>query len=657
MPPKGTKTADGGQWFYRGDDMEWVAFKPKDNSTLESAWANNEGNVTMSIGSFKYVVDIDEMTQRNEKSGKTRYLRRKGPSGEVVVRAVVWEWEGHGTFHPYNQATSDEIEKAYQSEQLRTQVNVQTSAHDTKKMIIHFGHMHQFPDGEAESTRRIRRVEKPLSRMATGLSPYVATASGLPPGTMTIPPSTAPTPTITEPASRSTAKRARSPAAASGAAPAVATPHRAEGADVAAIEAEKKHVSADDVPFSAPPVGPPIPANPNLDIKAWRMVRGTIMALAAHSPAPGTALRVAAFDMDDTLIRPKSMDAKKKKFATFAKSADDWDWLHPTVPQRLRELHGNGYLVLIVSNQGGIEKDANKANWVKTKVLAMQDAAKTPISFVCATHEDANRKPGPAMWDCLSSEVFPAPNLTIDHANSFYCGDAAGRYGFTTLAGREKDFSCSDRKFAFNVGVRFFTPEQWLIGKVAKVQFNWEDFGPDELEKLATAKHVRDTYASAVKEMVVMVGWPGSGKSSFVREFLIPHGYVHVNRDTLKTMDKCEAAADAALASGKSVVIDNTSPEPADRQRWLKIARKHGAAARIFRMETTRAMAWHMNLVRAQLGIAPRVSSIGYNIYSGKFREPNAKAEDYDDVVSVPVVPSFKGLPPNAKRLLLHTLT
>jgi bifunctional polynucleotide phosphatase/kinase len=36
---------------------------------------------------------------------------------------------------------------------------------------------------------------------------------------------------------------------------------------------------------------------------------------------------------------------------------------------------------------------------------------------------------------------------------------------------------------------------------------------------------------------------------------MVPAGYTHVNRDTLKTPQKCLKAAEEALADGKSVVV------------------------------------------------------------------------------------------------------
>lgn len=39
--------------------------------------------------------------------------------------------------------------------------------------------------------------------------------------------------------------------------------------------------------------------------------------------------------------------------------------------------------------------------------------------------------------------------------------------------------------------------------------------------------------------MIIMVGAPATGKSTFRKRYLEPHGYVAVNRDTMGTVAKC----------------------------------------------------------------------------------------------------------------------
>jgi bifunctional polynucleotide phosphatase/kinase len=49
----------------------------------------------------------------------------------------------------------------------------------------------------------------------------------------------------------------------------------------------------------------------------------------------------------------------------------------------------------------------------------------------------------------------------INRAQSFYCGDAAGR---PADVNRKKDFSADDLKFAHNMKVDFHTPESLFLG-------------------------------------------------------------------------------------------------------------------------------------------------------------------------------------------------
>ncbi len=61
--------------------------------------------------------------------------------------------------------------------------------------------------------------------------------------------------------------------------------------------------------------------------------------------------------------------------------------------------------------------------------------------------------------------------------------------------------------------------------------------------------------AASSPELVIFVGYPALGKSSFFQTHFVPAGYTHVNQDMLKTRDKCIKAAAEALQAGQSVVV------------------------------------------------------------------------------------------------------
>lgn len=125
-----------------------------------------------------------------------------------------------------------------------------------------------------------------------------------------------------------------------------------------------------------------------------------------------------------------------------------------------------------------------------------------------------------------------------------YIGDAAGRaknwkFGefigwllSNPLLGAPKDFSCSDRTFAHNVGVKFQTPEEFFLGE-SPAKFEWDSVDPAALLKNFQGKpHFTGSQplTSSSQEMIILVGYPASGKSTFTERYLKPHGYFHVNQ-------------------------------------------------------------------------------------------------------------------------------
>jgi len=84
----------------------------------------------------------------------------------------------------------------------------------------------------------------------------------------------------------------------------------------------------------------------------------------------------------------------------------------------------------------------------------------------------------------------------------------------------------------------------------------------------------------AVAECVILVGLPGSGKSSFYRERLAG-SHNHVSKDFMRNTRYPERRQRQliaeSLARGRSVAVDNTNPSAVVRAPIIAIARAHGA--------------------------------------------------------------------------------
>lgn len=94
-----------------------------------------------------------------------------------------------------------------------------------------------------------------------------------------------------------------------------------------------------------------------------------------------------------------------------------------------------------------------------------------------------------------------------------------------------------------------------------------------------------------------MIGSPGSGKTFFSKTYLESAGYVHVNRDTLKTWQKCVKLTEQSIGNQLSVVVDNTSPDKESRARYTKIGKKLNVPVRAFLMNVSLDHAKHNNTV------------------------------------------------------------
>uniref|UniRef100_A0A8D8HAT3 Bifunctional polynucleotide phosphatase/kinase n=1 Tax=Culex pipiens TaxID=7175 RepID=A0A8D8HAT3_CULPI len=343
--------------------------------------------------------------------------------------------------------------------------------------------------------------------------------------------------------------------------------------------------------------------------------------------------KVASYDMDGTLIKTKSGNV-------FPKTIDDWQIAFPEVPGKLKTLHKNGFKIVIFTNQAGISKGKLKIEEFRTKIEALQAKLNLPMQVFISTGKGKYRKPLTGMWDTLCQ--LKNDGVKVDKARSFYVGDAAGRPEVKKPVKRKKDHSCADRLMALNVGIPFLTPEAHFQN--AK-EADWvkPEFDPRvALEKRQQLDPPGSKLTSSQQEVIVMVGFPGSGKSHFARAQLESKGYVHINRDALGSWQKCVSLLDSTLKSGKRAVVDNTNPDVDSRKRFVELAKKRNVPCRCFVMGATYKQSRHNNVFRELTDRShSSINDMVFNMYKSKYQEP-ALSEGFDEIVKVNFVPKFE---------------
>lgn len=256
---------------------------------------------------------------------------------------------------------------------------------------------------------------------------------------------------------------------------------------------------------------------------------------------------VAAFDIDWTLIRSKNKHAK---------TADDWKFLYEWVPDTLKELSLTNTIVCF-SNQSLINKP-DRLKMIKERFTTFASSLKIPIILYVSLGNTPFRKPDTGMVDLfLQQSGKKLGDIT------FYVGDAAGRVYTKT----KKDFSDSDYRLAENMGVKFHTPECYFDNEF-KGEPTITGFVPKRKSKSEAEKCRFDyKFPDPVKHphVIMMMGYPGSGKSTFISQHIDSAVYTVIEFDKIR--GKINIPIDDNGKLKKSIVLDGVHMTDSSRNK------------------------------------------------------------------------------------------
>jgi bifunctional polynucleotide phosphatase/kinase len=255
--------------------------------------------------------------------------------------------------------------------------------------------------------------------------------------------------------------------------------------------------------------------------------------------------KIASFDLDGTLITTKSGKV-------FPKDANDYKYAYPNVKEKLEELIKKGYKIVIFTNQKGIQRGKTKLSDIVNKIEKLFPFA----DYFISDKDDLYRKPMPGMYDEFIK-------LNGKPKEVFYVGDAAGREG---------DHSASDINFAFNSGIKFYTDTEYFTGKKVNVKVQCPKL-PNKPNKISDFKELNNS------NVVIMQGFPASGKTSFIKNYVKHYNleedeYLHLSNDT-HTKSKLMKEFKNGIKDDKLIFIDNLNATKKNREPFIKNLPKH----------------------------------------------------------------------------------
>jgi predicted kinase len=139
-------------------------------------------------------------------------------------------------------------------------------------------------------------------------------------------------------------------------------------------------------------------------------------------------------------------------------------------------------------------------------------------------------------------------------------------------------------------------------------------------------------------ECVILIGLPAAGKTTFYKTYFAAT-HLHVSKDLWPNATGREVRQrrliDEALASGSSVVVDNTNPSAAERAAIIAIARARGARVVGYLFEVTTRAAIARNAGRSGRAKVPNVAIFTV----AKRLERPTLAEGFDQLFCVQIAP------------------
>jgi len=285
---------------------------------------------------------------------------------------------------------------------------------------------------------------------------------------------------------------------------------------------------------------------------------------------PRFRMKVAFFDYDWTLVKPIN--------GVFPKNVDDWIYLRDNVKDIVVDYYKKGYMIVIVTNQS--------KEWKIDQIKNVMNDIGIPITALIAMNKEDYKPSINLFYEHIKKE--------IKKTDSFMCGDALGR---------KNDYSDSDLEFGKNIGIRVYSPEEIfpIIQKAHRFEL------------------------SKKQEIIVMVGMPGSGKTTIAEHIIKENvNYIHINGDIYKTSKKMIKEANKYL--DKSIIFDATNGTIEKRKDYIDFAKSKNIAINCMYKDTSMVDSMVQNDKREK-----PIPRIVYYVYNKQFVMPKLE-EGFENI-------------------------
>ena len=312
-------------------------------------------------------------------------------------------------------------------------------------------------------------------------------------------------------------------------------------------------------------------------------------------------VKMASFDLDHTLIRPKSGNI-------FPKNLNDWELMPFSIKSKLEKLSSD-HLITIFSNQKRTYHQKYSDDEFLKKIDSIHAKLGIDFIFIAALEDDNYRKPRIGMYEYLLEKE----GIQIKKEESFFVGD---------MAARKNDKYDTDLKFAKNIGIQFMTPEEYFLNQ-SSGGYKIRGYKLDNY-----SKNTKINILPQKKVMVVISGYPGSGKSHLANKLA-------GNKSTIISKDnfgnKFDKKLEESLKEGNYTIVEGLYSNNTSRKKLKELATKYNYTTKYIMVNTSYNLSYHLNLYRSLYENKSKVPEVVYMKYKKEFEYP--LEEDWGEII------------------------
>jgi len=338
------------------------------------------------------------------------------------------------------------------------------------------------------------------------------------------------------------------------------------------------------------------------------------------------------FDFDHTLVKPKNG-------RVHSNSIDDMEFCFDNIIDKFNILLKEGKHIFILSNQSGFYDSEDRQKIILGKFNKFLEILPTEISnnisIFISLKKDYCRKPNLGIFEILNNKL----NIHIEtsyNEKSIYVGDAAGRI---CNASGKKDFTNTDRLFALNAGLDFYTPEKYFLGgKKEKELYGVPRFITCKtFEEFEYGSYGIEDWAINDYDVFIVVGPPSTGKS-YIANLI----YSNLKKKSKIVLSGGIKTIEKELQKNYKVILDNTNTNMKRSMRYsiIQICNSLDKKTLCISINTTKDKCFFMNNYKSKTELNERKKDVVIHSYY-KFSQTPLEKEGFTKLINTDIIMNF----------------